>query len=138
MIARYPDWPKRLREFMDSRATQPFSYGANDCCLFACDAVKAITGVDPAREFRGYIGKEEAEAVLGEHGGVDGIAERVTAQLGFQEIPVSFLQRGDLVICLSTEPTLCVIDLNGKPCGPGESGATWYPRGYMRRGWRVG
>ncbi len=45
---RRPDWPARLRTIIEAARERPFSWGQHDCCLFASDAIEAMTGVDPA------------------------------------------------------------------------------------------
>lgn len=52
-LPRLPDWRLRLDALIWERRRQPFAWGANDCCLFAADAVLAITGVDLAARLRG-------------------------------------------------------------------------------------
>lgn len=51
---RLPDWRERLAAFIARRRTQPFVWGASDCCLLAADAALAITGHDYAAPLRGY------------------------------------------------------------------------------------
>jgi hypothetical protein len=51
---RLPDWQKRFAEFGQARASMPFSWGSNDCCLFAAHAVEAVTGRNPMAEFEAY------------------------------------------------------------------------------------
>ena len=54
-MQRYPDWPSRLERYLQAARGRPFSWGENDCALFACGAVAAMTGEDPASRFRaGY------------------------------------------------------------------------------------
>ena len=64
-LRRLEDWPERLAEAIEAANERPFSWGRHDCCLFACDAVMAMTGVDPAKPFRGkYKTKRGAFGVL--------------------------------------------------------------------------
>lgn len=139
MLARFHDWEKRLREFSESKRTEPFSYGLNDCCLFACDGVTAITGVDLARDIRGYIGEEEAAAVLDEFGGVGGVAEFMAQQHEIVEVPVKRAKRGDVVLCeWDGKEILCLIDCSSAPAMPGDTRMTHLPRGSMKRAWSIG
>lgn len=72
---RLRDWPERLAALFAARAAQPFEWGVFDCCLFAADAVLAVTGHDPAADLRGTYSTEAGAArVLRRWGGVDGIA----------------------------------------------------------------
>jgi len=53
MIVRFPYWESKLNAFIEERRNAPFQWGVNDCCLFACDAVKSICGYDFAESLRG-------------------------------------------------------------------------------------
>lgn len=75
-----------------SRMREPFGWGVHDCCLFAADAVKALTGVDPAAGFRGtYSTAAEAVDVLARIGGIEAAAARVGS-----EIRPLFARQGDV------------------------------------------
>jgi len=51
-MERVQGWESKLDKFVESRHNTRFEWGKHDCCLFACDAVKEITGEDPAYAFR--------------------------------------------------------------------------------------
>lgn len=53
MVTRLPDWRQRLVRYLAAEQAAPFSYGSHDCALLAAGAVEAVTGVDPAAEWRG-------------------------------------------------------------------------------------
>ena len=62
---RKEDWPERLMALIAERRSRPFAWGEQDCALFACDAVAAMTGADPAAWFRGrYRTRRGAYALL--------------------------------------------------------------------------
>lgn len=42
-----------LDALIDERRSRPFARGTNDCCMFAADAVRAMTGHDLAAQWRG-------------------------------------------------------------------------------------
>ena len=90
---RLPDWPERLADFVRARRKMPFAYGANDCALFAADAVHAMTGVDPAAEYRGYSDEREALRIIKDADGMRGL-------VSLPEKPAGMAQRGDVVIVL--------------------------------------
>lgn len=52
-MARLEDWPERLEPVLEAQARQAFEYGIWDCCLFVADAALALTGQDPAADYRG-------------------------------------------------------------------------------------
>ena len=100
-MQRYEDWPRRLNDFVALARERRFRWGTHDCMLFAADAVQAITGVDPARPYRGiYRNRREAERLMKEYagGGVSKLTELVTEDHSIPEIPPLMAQRGD--VCL--------------------------------------
>ena len=60
-----------------------FAWGTNDCCLFVCDVILAMTGTDLGEDYRGeYSTAEEAAALISEAtggGGVEELAEQICA-----------------------------------------------------------
>lgn len=56
-MTRAPDWRARLAALVEQRRAAPFVWGAHDCCLWASDAVLAMTGLDVAAPLRGYINR---------------------------------------------------------------------------------
>lgn len=123
MVERLVDWPARLNAFLAERRTWSFVYGLNDCCMFAADAVQAITSVDPARALRGrYKSKRGAGGHIARAGGFDALVATVASRAGYSSVPVHFAQRGDVAVGI----------LDGLPCllvrtatdwvGPGPTG----------------
>lgn len=138
-VMRREGWPERLAAVLGR--PDPFVWGVNDCCLFAADAVEAMTGVDPAIRQRGYRSARAAAGRLLRHGGVEEVARGAAAALGFREIPVGFAQRGD--VCLVTTAAgldaLGVVDLDGiHILVPGEAGLIAHPPDMARAAWRIG
>jgi hypothetical protein len=104
-MIRFPNWPARLEGFFLLHETTPpkFCYGTFDCCIFACDAIEAMTGVDPAAGFRGkYSCLKEARFLMRDYCGsssVRALAEKITTELGMpEEANALRLQRGDLAL----------------------------------------
>jgi hypothetical protein len=105
-MIRYPDWPSRLMGAIDAARAKPFSWGELDCCLFACDCVAAMTGVDPAAWFRGrYHTAAGARRKLRIYsgGGLEATVALLAARHGLPEIMVAQAQRGDLVLIDAAE-----------------------------------
>src|SRR4051812_23750010 len=48
-----PDWRTRLSQHIEAERLRPFSWGEHDCCLWVGDCIRAMTGEDPAAEYRG-------------------------------------------------------------------------------------
>ena len=52
-MGRLINWQARLVTYMADCRALPFQIGSHDCALFAAGAVAAMTGHDPAAEWRG-------------------------------------------------------------------------------------
>lgn len=95
MVARLPDWEARLGAFLRENRKRPFEWGKFDCALFAASAAQAVIGEDRAADFREqYRDREGAARALREIGEGTLLA---TYQARFDEKPVKFARRGDLV-----------------------------------------
>jgi hypothetical protein len=94
-MTRLPDWQTRFALLCIERRARAFAWGQHDCCLWAADAVRSLTGQDFAADLRGtYATAAEASRVLKKLGGVRGIA---TAALGASVAP-AFAAVGDIVL----------------------------------------
>lgn len=94
MITRHRDWQSRLQACLAERRLRPFEWGANDCCLFVCDAVLAMTGHDPASDVRGYSTEREAARIVKRLGGMRAIA---ATRFGAEVLP-TLAQVGDVAL----------------------------------------
>ncbi len=136
---RISNWPKTLNEFIAAKKNVPFAWGSNDCCLFACDNIRALTGIDPAEKFRGqYDSALGAARLLEPLGGVEGVAATQCAADNFMEIPLLLSRRGDVVLTDRPEvgPTLGVC-IDHRAAFPGEMGVIYLPIAGARRAWRI-
>jgi len=86
-------WQLLLTEYMVAQARK-FKWGEFDCALWVADAVKIMTDVDFASEFRGKY-KTENGAIR--RLGKKGLSGVVTAKLG-SPISITYAQRGDVVL----------------------------------------
>jgi hypothetical protein len=138
-MKRPQDWPSRLAIFLREKSTVPFSWGRNDCCLFTCDWLAALFGVDHAAALRGtYDTALSAARVLEERGGVLAIAGAVCEREGWSEVHPAFARRGDIVADLSPLGHTLGVCAGGLSAFPGESGVMLKPTRECVRAWRVG
>lgn len=112
---RLPDWPERLADLLAERKRTPFAWGSHDCALFAADAVNAITGDDPAKNFRGYDDEREALRIIHGAGGMRGLVD-------LPEKPIGFAQRGDVVLALVDGRETFGVCIGGEYAAPGADG----------------
>lgn len=93
---RLPDWRRRLAGYLAEVGRAPFRPGAHDCALFVAGAVRAMTGVDLAAQYRGrYTTLRGGYRVLRKEGVADHIA---LAAAIFEEVPTAFAQVGDVAV----------------------------------------
>jgi hypothetical protein len=133
-MSRLRDWQERLEALIASRIDAPFAWGVNDCCLFAADAVFAMTGHDPAADARGtYSDERSAMRVLRDMGGLEGIA---STRAGGEEISPMRARVGDVV--LGKLDRECLGICGGATWhGPGADGLVSAPMTAALKAWRV-
>lgn len=130
---RRADWQVRYAEFAKERASMPFEWGRNDCCLFAADAVLAMTDVDPAASLRGYTTARAAQRLVDEAGGLQ---EFVSQFLGE---PVSPLMAavGDVVLLANEGRDLLGICNGTNAIGAGAQGLAVLGMDSARAAWKI-
>lgn len=140
-MPRKSNWPAALSLFLQEKASTPFQWGENDCCLFTADWLAILTGEYPplAVKLRGtYTDALGAARILEDHGGVERIAESFCAEKGWGEVSPRLAQRGDIAIVdADGHPALGVVIgawvAHAVPGGVGK-----VPLRTARRAWRVG
>jgi hypothetical protein len=141
-VCRAHDWESKLDDFVARSQRLKFAWGIHDCCLFACDAVLAMTGTDLAADFRGkYDSALGAARMLKAYGGtVEMLAEEIADKFCIFEVPVLYAQRGDVVLLPSNNdgPALGIVSLDGWNClGAGLEGLTRTPLNQCLKAWRI-
>jgi hypothetical protein len=144
-LIRTEHWATReFHDFLEARATTPFGWGSNDCCLFPADAIASFTGVDLADDFRGkYSSEEEAWALIESVTGGKTVADAAAwcaDKHGLSEWhhPLQ-AQRGDLVVALNAGNLIAgVVHLSGRHVMTvAEAGAVRLPIRSIQRAWKV-
>ena len=134
-MTRHPDWKMRLDALVYERMNRPFSWGAQDCALWAADCVLAITGQDLAADLRAHRTAREALRTIRRHGGLFGIA---SAALG-PAAGVHQAQEGDvLLVGVGKRTALGVLLQRSMVVGPGATGLCAVARRDALCAWRVG
>lgn len=131
---RLHDWQPRLAALIAQRMAARFVWGENDCCLFACDAVLAITGHDPGADLRGtYATAAGAARVLQRVGGVAGVA----TQRAGPGVPVALAQPGDIGLCTQDNDHPALAVYGGSVWhAPGSLGLVAHNASNITRAWR--
>ena len=134
-MVRREDWPLRLNAWLDSARERAFKWGAHDCVMAAADAVRMMTGEDPAKAYRGlYTSKREAVVLLADHGGLEAM---VSSVLGAPLPTPKLAQRGDLVLVDSPEGQALSVVVGAAAVGPGKAGVVFTSMGSWLVAWRV-
>ncbi len=142
------DWPERLAEFLEERRGAIFEWGRHDCCLFVCDAIRAMTDLDVGYRFRGRYTTESGalDAMLDEYGmeHLGELVELVCREFGFPEIPPKRAQRGDVILVnapLASDSMfsscLGIVAPGGRAAVASPRGFVLFPVGRFLRAWEV-
>lgn len=133
-MVRFPDWPVRLAAFVEARRERAFSWGESDCCLFVCDGVVAMTGVDPGARWRGLYSTEKgARRLLRDNDGVSGLAA-----LAFGVPVVAALAgRGDVVLIDTPSGEALALCIGANIAAQGECGIEFHPVGAAKAAWKI-
>lgn len=113
-LKKIEGWEIALSSTLAACANKPFEWGKHDCCMFAADCIKAMTGKDPAKAVRKkYKTEPEAEKIMLDAGGFEAL---LTKYIGFE--PHSNWRqaaRGDIVLCRVAGRAACgVVDDSGQ------------------------
>src|SRR5690606_16299333 len=101
MAMRVEGWEAALYGYIAAARRRPFEWGKFDCCLFAADVIRALTGLDPAADLRGrYRTALGAKRIVNREGGsLAALAERRFAPLGIAPLKgPKFARRGDILL----------------------------------------
>lgn len=127
-MKRDPSWPTMLASFVETRRSQPFAWGSNDCCLFASDWIMLCTGFDPAEKIRGtYSTALGASRILRSLGGVQGVVTKLGEPLGLQPVNPQMAQRGDLTMQDNGQGSCLGIVLGQLAAFVGKNGLVFLP-----------
>ena len=118
-MQRRSDWQRVLDEFVRANQDRRFDYGTWDCCLFVCNAILEITGIDLAAPYRGkYSNRKGALHAIREQlgtGSIQAVAANAAAAHHMPEVSVFRAHRGDMVlIARGRDYSLGLVALNGR------------------------
>lgn len=119
-----------LLAFLAARQNMPFSWGQNDCVLFAAGAIRALTGRDALADIGAWSNQREALARLKELGGLAAAVDGVLTAL-----PPALAQRGDIGMIESQRGPALVVVCGLTLAGPGEHGIEHLPREALIQSW---
>lgn len=100
---------------------RPFKWGESDCCLFAADVVKELTGTDYAAAFRGYDSRNGAVTALR---GFSSLKDAITSVLGEPKAP-EFAMRGDVVLIKNMNRHIAGVCVDQRAACQGKDGVVY-------------
>ncbi|WP_435657266.1 DUF6950 family protein [Brucella pituitosa] len=127
----HQQWEKRLVAVTEAHLVTPLVWGKSDCLLTTCDAIEAMTGVDPAADIRGKYKSKAGAYRLIKQRGYDSLGAVLADR--FEEIGTAMAQRGDVGIFEKTVGYLCEYGFAVK----GEDGLRFLPRTMVERAFKV-
>lgn len=127
---RLDNWESKLAAYLEN--VGPFEWGKNDCCLFAANAVEAMTGVDPAKKYRGYKTKLGAAKKIKDVG----IEGAWTAEFG-EPINPKLCQRGDVVFFDNGGDPAVGVCIGAEFAAMRENGIIMIPMKLALKGWKI-
>jgi hypothetical protein len=140
-LRRYENWPALLSAYITNRMHEEFSWGKNDCVLFALDGVCAITGLDAAADIRGLYSSARGAARrmrdLYGHANLQKASAVFADKWGGSETGVMQAQRGDMVMHHSPDGPALGICTGRLFAAAGAAGVIWAPTRTAFKAWRV-
>jgi hypothetical protein len=98
ILTRNEGWERRMDDAIEWARSKPYVLGRHDCFVFASEVVRALTGCEVFKPYRGrYITKADAMRIIEQEGGTfTGFFTRV---LGVDPCSPKRARRGDILEC---------------------------------------
>lgn len=128
---RPPEWPELLADYVESRRSMPFEWGANDCASFASAWVELMRG-EPIELPPHASAKQAAQTLKAS----DGLEHAASAVLGASINPM-LAKRGDIaMVRIGDRDSLSVV-VGEYAVGPGADGIVMIPLADAVCAWTV-
>ena len=123
-----------LNAAIEAARDKPFKWGEHDCCIFAANVVRDMTGADFAAGYRGqYHDARSALEIVAKNAGLEAIA---TQALG-EPIPASKAKRGDVVLVDTEGRHALGICIGERVAAPGRDGLVFPLMDQWIKAWTV-
>lgn len=133
MYTRNLNWQLDFEKCVKENFYKPFKWGEHDCVLWAANCVLAITGFDPALEYRDeYSSPIGAARILKDNGGMEALVSEK-----FESVLPSFANIGDIVMILQNEQPMLAVCNGETSLAPGAEGLIALPTLSAVKAWRV-
>lgn len=128
-MTRLPDWPDRLDALIDATRHAPFTWGEQDCCLWAVRAIDAMCGTDHAAAIQGRYTTADGAVAYAASRGWRTVYDACRDVCGEALVRVGLAETGD--VCARTLPEFpfgtAVVRVGDRLVGPEEAGLADFP-----------
>lgn len=131
------DWEMRFHDFIFENKDKPFAWGKWDCCIFANDCIKAMTGNNLIPKELKW--KDEVTAIqsIKEYGGtLLKSIEKACKEKKIKSIDKNYIGKGDLVV-FKEETQLAGICDGFHVLGPSDDGISLKKDVNVLKVWRI-
>lgn len=97
---RVADWELRLVDVSENHMGIAPDWGVSDCLLTAADAIQAVTGIDPLKQFRGKYTTEHGAAKLMKKNKCADVEDVFEKYLGLKQVGRLSARRGDVGVIM--------------------------------------
>lgn len=122
-----------VRNALNRSANEQFKYGTLDCCLFAGEVVKELTGSNPMEQFM-YNDETEAHRLISLWGGS---LERAAEKLLGESVDVDELEVGDVILARVNQVDIVGVMLIDEGILKTANGTVKVPKRLIVKGWKI-
>lgn len=125
-------------EEIEDAMRREFKWGEDDCCLWACNVVKRVCGIDLARPLRGYSNSFGAARKLKDYAGA-GLCEAAIKLAARSHLkPASRPYRGNLIgVVVTPEGPALALLWRGRWVARTRDAVTFLPLTSVAMAWRL-
>ena len=135
---KLPDWQIRLHAFLTENRDRQFGWGTWDCCIFANEAIKSISGVNVLPKELQWSNESEAMLAIQHYGRTFANAIKLaTRSAGLQVVDIQHVTAGDLCVYVNGNEELCGICDGFALLSPTDQGYEFSDTSTARLAWRV-
>lgn len=137
-MQKVPDWQILLHKFLTANRSREFGWGTWDCCTFANDALRVISGQSVIPPELTWSNEREAMEKVQKYGRTFANAIKKAARAaGLVPVDVKHITAGDLVIYQNDNEEVCGICDGFSLLSPSDEGYAFSRCEKARLAWRV-
>ena len=138
-MKKLPQWETHLFNFINNNTERPFAWGKWDCCIFAVEGIKAMTGKTMMKIQ--WQNKKEAYKFIANTGRtLNKVTSKYAKQSNIKTIEKNFITAGDIVLLedhLNDNEELIGICTGNLIACVSEEGITYRENSRAKKVWRL-